>query len=820
MCPTTGQKNERPDAGWKWPEGGFNGRLGFGILVCAIAPTAPAVAAGFTIEATNPVGLAVVAAACALGFAGGLWALAEQRRISQLKTALRGAKAQARAMLSARDAWLAAERESLIVWGEEDSEPLSFAGAAQLMEECLTGPDATELSAALDNLAAHGMPFSLTCRTQDGRNIGVRGRPAGGSAAVYLEAERVVEKQLLDFRAALDALPVPVWIRKPDLSLAYVNRAFLTASGAASEEAALAAGIVLDRSEHDLASAARADNEMVEAKRFAVIAGHRRALQFTLAPFAGGVAGFAADVTPLSEAEARLQQHIDANRDLLDRLPTAVAVFGPDRRLAFYNQAYVRLWGLSETWLDAHPTEGEILDRLRELRRLPEQPDFRAWKQERLKIFEERDHHAEELWHLPGGTTLRVATQPHPFGGLVLLYEDVSDRLRLESSYNTLIKVQKATLDTLQEGVAVFGPDGKLKLFNAAFARIWRLEGSDLIGEPHLKRIADACAARFGSDRVWEGVLNAVTAAAPERHREWGEVERSDGMIVSVSLAPLPDGATLASFADVTDRFRIESALRERNQALEASDKLKSEFVKRVSYELRTPLNSIVGFAQLLKDGTPGPLNTRQTDYVDAIARASESLRVLIDDILDLSQIEAGAMDLDFQKVDLYGLLAGLTRQMREWTSRIGLTLNLDCREDVGTFVADARRLKQVVFNLLSNAFKYTPPGGTVTIGGDISGEDVRIFVADTGSGIAPEMMPTAFERFSAKGAGVPGRGAAAARGGVGLGLALVNRFVELHDGWVELESQVGAGTRVTCHLPKNPQRKRSGPDIGAAQRA
>src|SRR4029453_18750306 len=164
---------------------------------------------------------------------------------------------------------------------------------------------------------------------------------------------------------------------------------------------------------------------------------------------------------------------------------------------------------------------------LRELRRLPEQSDFRAWKQERLKLFERLDPHPEELWHLPGGKTLRVVTQPHPLGGLLFLYEDVSDQLRLESSYNTLIKVQKATLDTLREGVAVFGPDGRLKLHNAAFGRIWGLAAAELSGDLHLRRLAELCSTRFGSDGVWESVTQGVTAAQPERRREYGEVERS-----------------------------------------------------------------------------------------------------------------------------------------------------------------------------------------------------------------------------------------------------------------------------------------------------
>jgi signal transduction histidine kinase len=748
--------------------------------------------------------LLIVLAAGALAIAGGLWGYAERKNTVSLRETLRATTAKARALLAARDAWLSAGRESLMVWGADMSAPLSFGEGAALMEACLVGPDATDLSAALDALAANGTSFGLTCRTTDARAIRVRGRPAGGSVAVFLEPDGREQTKEPEFQAILDAIPIPIWVRRPqDLALTFVNRAFLAASATPSHEAALQMNIAFDRSERDLASAARGDNTAVEAKRFAILAGQRRALSFTLVPLPNGaVIGSAVDVTASSEAETKLRQHLDAHADTLDRLATAVAIFGPDRKLTFYNRSYVRLWGLPEAWLDVHPSEGEILDRLRELRRLPEQPDFRAWKQERLKLFERLDQHPEELWHVPGGKTLRVVTQPHPFGGLIFLYEDVSDQLRLESSYNTLIKVQKATLDTLQEGVAVFGPDGRLKLHNAAFVRIWRLEASELSGEPHLRRIADACAARFGRDQVWEIVISTVTAAGPERRREWGEAERSDGAILSLSIAPLPDGATLVTFVDATDRFRIESALRERNEALEASDKLKSEFVKRVSYELRTPLNSIMGFAEMLANGTPGELNQRQGEYADAIVRASGGLRDLINDILDLSTIEAGAMALELQDLDLYTLLSAVADHAQEWAGKIGLTLSLECRKDAGSFVADGRRLRQVVFNLLSNAFKFTPRGGRVILGGDISDDDVRIFVADTGPGVSPELMPSAFERFSAKGIAVT-------RAGAGLGLALVNRFVELHHGWVELESQAGLGTRVTCHLPRRSDAQR-----------
>jgi signal transduction histidine kinase len=741
----------------------------------------------------------IVFAAVALALAGGAWAFAEYRAAQALRRTLAHTASKARAAVGARDALLAAGRESLIVWGSGLADPITFGGGAQLIEACLTGPDAMPLAMALDVLAEQGVPFTMKARTREGRTMNVRGRPAGQFAAVFLEAEPETAEAEADYRGILDALPVPAWVRARDMRLRWANRAFLTATGSASLEAAIADNIALDRSERDLSSAARGEGHVVEAKRYAVAGGQRRALAFTLTPLGDGVAGAAVDVTPVAEAEARLQQHIDAHADTLDRLSTAVAIFGPDKKLNFYNRGYVRLWQLPENWLETHPTEGEIIDRLREARRLPEQRDFRAWKTEHLRLFDRHDRATDDPWHLPGGKTLRVCAQPHPFGGLIFLYEDVSDQLRLESQYNTQIKVQKATLDTLQEGVAVFGPDGRLKLHNAAFAHIWQLEPDELLAEPHLNRVVEACTARFGRERVWEIVTAGVTSSAPERRREWDKVERSDGAIISLALAPLPDGATLASFADVTDRSKIEAALRERNEALEAADKLKSEFVKRVSYELRTPLNSILGFAELLKAGTGGALNPKQLEYVDAVVSASSSLRDLINDILDLSQIEAGAMELDLEKLDLFVLLWSVADRAREWATKVELTLELKCRDDAGSFVADGRRLRQILFNLLSNAFKHTPRGGKITLVGEIVGDDVQISVSDTGPGVAPEIMPSAFERFSAKGTGT-------VRGGAGLGLALVHRFMELHDGWVELKSAPGEGTTVTCHLPRRAE--------------
>lgn len=758
----------------------------------ALAGT-PAVALALPMDETGVILTAVTAGAVVLAVAAGMWALVEQKRSMRLKRQLKNAGARQRAAVGERDALLDVCRDALIVWGRDADGPLSYGGAEAQLDSCLKGPDATTLSKALDDLSAHGVPFSMPARETNGRTVNLRGRAVGGLAAVWIEP--APEAHALDFRGILNSLPVPVWMRDKTLSLVWGNRAFFETTGTSDLEAAARSGNPLEKTERDLAATARAQGQAIEAKRFVVVGGKRRSLQISEIPTETGIIGTAADVTEVTAGEAKLKQHIDAHTDTLDKLATAVAIFGPDQRLQFFNRAYVALWGLSEKWLEKHPTDAEILDRLREERKLPEQRDYHGWKRDRLELYTTaRDYPSEDLWHVPGGKTLRVVAQPHPFGGLTFLYEDVTEKLSLATSYKTLIQVQSATLNTLQEGVAVFGPDGRLKLHNAAFARMWSLSDKDLDEEPHVRAIASLCTEKYGETPVWERLTQAIVAGA-ETDRRMGEFERNDRSILALGLSPLPDGATLATFSDVTDRFRIEHVLRERAEAFEAADRLKSEFIKHVSYELRTPITTIAGFAQLLASEEFGPLNLRQTGYVKDIMQASSTLTSLVSDILDLAMIESGGLRLELERIELYPMLAEVASHAHEWGGKVGLTLSIDCREDSGFFLADARRVRQVAFNLLSNAFKFTPQGGTIVLGGRIDGEDVQLWVKDNGPGMDPEMRARAFESFSAK-------STAGQRGGAGLGLALVNRFVELHDGWVEIDSNK-TGTLVRCHFPR-----------------
>ena len=365
-----------------------------------------------------------------------------------------------------------------------------------------------------------------------------------------------------DLEAIVQAISMPVWIRGPDSELVWANEAFLSASGAETLAGARQSGAKLIQAERDLAASVVESGNIFGERRYAVIGGRRHALAVDLVRLPGErVAGIALDVTQTVQAEAQLHLAAGAQADLLNRLETAVAVFGADRRLSAYNRLFAAMWSLPEDWLDAHPTIEDIFDRLRADRRLPERRDFSAWKREHLDLFASDGAQLDEAWHIPGGNSVRVRAYPHLLGGVFYLFEDISETLRLTAAMHTMAAIQRATLDTIPDGLAVFGPSGEMKMHNTAFARLWSLTEEELAAEPHLAQVAALCAERVGSDGVWSMIAAGLAAADPAHYGDWGRVARADGRILSLSLTRLPLGATLVTFEDKTDVERFTEGL-------------------------------------------------------------------------------------------------------------------------------------------------------------------------------------------------------------------------------------------------------------------
>ncbi|HEX4621664.1 MAG TPA: ATP-binding protein [Myxococcaceae bacterium] len=368
----------------------------------------------------------------------------------------------------------------------------------------------------------------------------------------------------------------------------------------------------------------------------------------------------------------------------------------------------------------------------------------------------------------------------------------MTGELRLKAQYNALIQVQQATLDKLSDAVAVFGSDGRLRLHNEAFARFWNVTPETVAGAFDFDGVVELCVRRLHDQQFWRELKARVTDPDPRaRIAISGETKSSDDRIVAFQSRPLPDGATLIAFDDITDTRSLERAVAERSAALAEAERLKRDFVGNVSYELRTPLTTIIGYSELL-DHTGDALPERARGHVAAVRAAANQLARSIDDVLDTAQIDAGEMALDLGDVQVKGLLEEAARRWGRQAETAEVKLEVACDPDLGVIRADSHRLGQCLDHLVEHALMHTPAGGTVTLAGRRAPSEIQIQVQDTGRGIPFHVQAHIFDRFVGRD-----------RGGPGLGLALVKSLIELHGGWVALESEPGQGATFTCHLPE-----------------
>lgn len=624
----------------------------------------------------------------------------------------------------------------------------------------------------------------------------------------------VVSAPALTVDVDYDAFPFPVWLRGEDLSLLVCNTAYAQALET-SVETVIAGQLELLPSSvkggKSLAQEALSSKSEKTDRDHLVLKGERRLLQVTERPYAvklkegsdkvTALFGYALDVTAEEEKEKELRRHLVSQREVMEHLGAAISVHGADTRLEFYNRAFLRLWDAEEAFLDSKPTYSELLEDFRSRRRLPEQGDFHKYKKEQLALFTSLLEAREDVTYLPDGTSLRTLVAPHPLGGLMFVHENVTDQLELETSYNTLMAVQKETIDNLAEGIVVFGPNGRVVLSNRAFTKLWNLPEDFEQNTPHVSEVLERVRSFLIVSGDWQDRKVKMVAYALDRSPHAGRLERTDGSIVEFLTVPLPDGSVLNSFLNVTDSFKVEQALRASNAALATADRLKSDFVANVSYQLRTPLNTISGFADILAEQYFGKLNDRQLEYTTTIKTESEKLTRLINDVLDLATIEAGRMTLDCHPVSIANLLNEAKLMVAAWARQQVLDIIIDCPSEIGSVEVDEQRVKQILFNLLSNAIKYTPAGGQIGLAAWRQDHWVVISVLDTGVGIPEEDRERVFGKFEKSNNHLR-------QAGAGLGLSLVKSFVDLHGGRVEILSDEKDGTRISCFFPdkKYPQ--------------
>ena len=525
-----------------------------------------------------------------------------------------------------------------------------------------------------------------------------------------------------------------------------------------------------------------------------VAGGERRIYDVRAINVGGGSAGIAIDASEADALRAALVRMADAHRRTLDQLSSGVAVFDGQRRLAFYNDSYRRLWDLDRPSSTAIPTIPACSTGCAPRASCRSRPDFRAWKAKLHEAYRAVEP-AKDTWYLPDGRALSVVTTPNPEGGVTYLFDDVTESLDLARRFDRLIRVQRETLDNLAEGgrgvrqqrpraIVQSGLREDVEAVAGGAARTSR------ISRPWKPGASRCSTTPIPGGRIREAITGSTTATGAAEARAQGR-----------QRARLHDHAAARRrhHADVPGHHRHRKcragAARDATRRCEAADQMKVDFVHHVSYELRSPLTTIIGFAHFLSDPSTGPLMPKQAEYLDYITASTNALLAIINNILDLATIDAGAMTLELGPVDIRKTIDAAAEGIQDRLATDRIELKVDADPDIGSFVGDERRVVQVLYNLLANAVGFSPQDSADHHQRQAHRTHVVFTVTDSGPGIPPDVKDKVFDWFESHSNGSRHRGA-------GLGLSLVRSFVELHGGKVRVDSIVGKGTTVTCDFP------------------
>lgn len=651
-----------------------------------------------------------------------------------------------------------------------------------------------------------------------------------------------LEEQNHIFKVLLDVAPVALWYRNADGRIHACNQSYAGVLDTTIHRAIAENRELLYRfgevSTYDLSRMAKQRQEKTTIRSHMVIGGQRKYLEIAEIPLlnTGESCGYAIDITAIEDLEKELKLVIQAQKDVLNNLSSPVAIYGPDTRMIFFNTAYVTMFQQDESWLLTQPSLPEIMDQLRQYRKMPEYTDFRAHKESRLKLFKNLMEPINEIMHQPDGVICRLVIAPMPNGGLVYIFDNITDNLLLERRYNTLTAVQKETIDHLYEGIIVFGTDYRLRLSNPAMSKIWDMKENQYTEGTHINEILLEITPQFKTPKASKAWRSKMLDIISRRHPEKQKIKLKKDKVLECTYVPLPDGSHLLSFIDVSDTWRFEKALQERNQILEHHDRLKSDFIAHVSYELQSPLNTITGFVDILNNQYFGPLNEKQMDYSKGIEEAAARLSNLMSDLLDLASIQAGTLNLHFQETNIDSLLSSLIMLVKNRANDHGLELLIENNTQNVTINWDIKRVRHALFNLLSNAIKFTPSGGSIIITTILNQNknDIDIIIEDTGVGIKEPLLTRIqhfFEHSSSDSLQDHNEITKRKRKDkisdqdikdvlpqmdtistdidedhtIGLGLTLVHRLVELHGGKMYITSVYNEGTKIRCTLPLNP---------------
>jgi PAS domain-containing protein/two-component sensor histidine kinase len=610
-----------------------------------------------------------------------------------------------------------------------------------------------------------------------------------------LRIERDIMKDMLD------NVPWPAWYKNQQKKLLFCNKAYAEILETSPEQA------VIDQiplrswqqggRTPNLSDLVLKTKHQQSQRSHIVIKNERHYVEFTetITP-KGFILGYLRDLNEQEKLQDEINYLTKSTHEILEVISLPVIIYNHNKQVEFFNNPFIKMFELDAAWLETKPTFSEVLEELRAKRKLHDTEDFQAYKNKRLACFNNLLAPIEDIAYYSDGRTVRMVTAPYHNGGLMITLNDITDWLTLERRYNTLLAVHRQVADNLFEGLAVFGTDNKLQLYNSAFCRMWHYKEEELIPAPHLDSVIERIKLHIDYqhyDTSWDNFKQRIRAKIIDRSsNKEGRIKLYDDIVYDYSSTPLPDGSCLLTFLDVSDRYRIEKNLLERSEALELAHGIKSDFISIIYQGIKYPLRRILlAFTDIFEEKY-GNINLRYQDRLKNTWEEVEQILRFIEDANDLVSIESGNASLNKEKVDIIHLIQGINSTLTE----LGLEKNIQIaitynQEEIILENADLRRLKQVFFNLLRNALAYASMSEFISVNVLDLSDEIQIEISNSTTIIPYEDTYGASKKLK--------RGEQII---TGLGFSLIKKIVTLHGGRVTLNHQ--KGTTVNCILSKN----------------
>ncbi len=617
--------------------------------------------------------------------------------------------------------------------GECDGQPV-----VTVLENFL-GADSARARDAVNRLEMTGEPINMLTYNPDGSAYELIGTPSGALIRLILRDANYMDVKLRaaeervsaadsvlrqhqweqeTMRGLIASAPIIAWNRSDDGTLNWSSGQIRTRTGGVTSEQAV--DLIVARTKLNRQPVA---TDMPQKSRIEIVTnGGSETISLHVNEVMqqdGSRIGFATDAGTAASAERTLTRFVQTMTETFAHLTVGLAIFDRNQTLALFNPALVQMWQVEPAWLARRPSLREIIDELRATRRLPELQDYHTWRSRLLTLFDNTEAaDYEELWHLADGSNIRVLARPHPHGSLAFIFDDVTERMRLEQRYRHSIDLRRATLDKLAEGIAVFGANGLLQFVNQAFHEIWDTSSETVYAAMHARQLVATCEKLTVEEETWQRLYAYITGEQ-SRHAWTARLTMHSGRVLTARFSPLPDGSTMAVYADMTDSERIAMVLQERNEALELAEEMRVSLLAQVSENLRAPVEEIQTFAgQLSKEATDS--NTQVSACV-GILDASTKLVGAIADLSELSALPVQPFGLGSTECDLQECLRLAQAILGRQAFGAGVTVRIDALDGHPIVQGDTFRLRQILCSIGAEALSRAQADGEVVLGAEIS---------------------------------------------------------------------------------------------------